>query len=403
MNAALAACTTVALTLMSVAGCSQSKWPQRKPLSSSSAAAINEIAAQQQESDALAASSFIGESWGIGTVPWNSTILPLLSPSGQWIATSTGVAPSQATQLALPAATAPDDSTIEIWEVLSGRAGIRARSTISGSIVLTDSADDEGFLIESPRSDGSRWIGKIEWRTGDLRWLVQDEHINTMPSIGPEGRLAWCVRTADETSLSLAIRFPDDREFVLPPSNGEWLLPIWSTRSKRLSAWLLGADGVLSLVSLDGQAPDTLGTRLKQVLIMNGANRWDAIRATANRTATQGLRPPLLEEVVFYHPIEQRMAVWMPLGLNADQVTSLAPGSIDAVHDRQGNFLLTMPRGLHWQDISDLSRIVRVDHVPLYARPTNDPMRPFVLLDPGAHLVRVRAMRPIASRNQAKR
>lgn len=403
MNASLAAYAAATLAVIGAAGCEQSKWPKRTPLSLSTATAINEIAAQQNESNDIAASSFNGESWGIGTVPWNSTILPLLSPNGQWIATSTGVPPSKSTQLALPNAPVPMDSIVEIWEVLTGRGGIRAQNTISGSIVLTNTADDEGFLIESPQADGSRWIGKINWRTGDLKWLVQDDRINTMPSLGPNGRLAWCVRTTDEMELSLAIRFSDDREFLLPPSNGEWLLPMWSSRGTRLSAWLLGSDNVLSLVSLNGRSPDTLGVNLKQVLIMNGANRWDAIRATANRVAVQGLRPPLHEEVVFYHPIKQRMAVWIPLGLNADQVTPLATGSIDAVHDRKGNFLLTMPKGLHWQDISDLKRIVRVDHVPLYARPTNDPMRPFVLLDPGTHLVRVRGMRPTAPRTRASR
>ena len=43
-----------------------------------------------------------------------------------------------------------------------------------------------------------------------------------------------------------------------PPIKGEWLLPMWSDRSRRLSAWLLGEDGALSIVSIDGESPDTL-------------------------------------------------------------------------------------------------------------------------------------------------
>jgi hypothetical protein len=379
--------------LVSVVGCSPSKWPKRTPMTAQTAAALNQLAEQNQLSLDIAHSSFQSESWGLGTIPWNSTILPLLSPDGRWIATSTGAAPSKATQLALPGAAIPEEAKVEIWEILPGRSGLRAQNTISGSILLTGSADDEGFLVESPRGDGSRWIGKIDWRTGDLQWLVKDDHINTMPTLGPRGRLAWCFRSPQETSLSLAIRFEDEREFVLPATEREWLLPMWSGRTTRLSAWLLSEDSVLSLVSLDGESPDTLNTDTKQVLIMIGANRWDAMRATANRTAVQGLLPPLLEEVVFYHPIDQRIAVWMPMSPNSDRVVTLAPGSIDAVHDRNGNFLLTMPQGLHWQDLSDLSRVVRVDHVPLYARPTTDPMRPFLLLDPGTHVVRLRGMR----------
>ncbi|MDP6602395.1 MAG: hypothetical protein QGH76_08890 [Phycisphaerales bacterium] len=401
MSWRLAIAVALISAVTTAAGCGQREWPKRTPLTQQTATALNRMAEQQQRSTAIAHSAFQGESWGIGTVPWNSTTLPLLSPSGRWIATSSGTAPSNATRLALPGATIPEKAKIEIWELLPGRAGLRHQNTLTGSVLLTDSADDEGFLIESPREDGSRWIGKVDWRTGDLHWMVKDDHVNTMPTLGPRGRLAWCVRRLQETELSLAMRFEDEREYVLPAGDSEWLLPMWSGRSTRLSAWRLSSDGVLTLVSLDGESPDTLETGIKQILVMNGANRWDAIRATANRTAVQGLRPTVLEEVIFYHPIDQRIAVWMPLGLNSDRAISLAPGSIDAIHDHQGNFLLTMPKGLHWQDLSNLNRIVRVDHIPLYARQTTDPMRPFVLLDPETHVVRVRAMRATQPRSQA--
>ena len=393
MTAHLAISVATCSLLVLGTGCHKSKWPKRTPLTAETAAALNQLAEQNLIANELASSSFQGDSWGIGAIPWNSTTLPLLSPNGQWIATSTGDIPSNAMRLALPGASVPENAKIEIWEVLPSRSGIRLQNTISGSVLLTDSADDEGFLVESPRADGSRWIGKIDWRTGNLQWLVQDNHVNTMPSLGPRGRLAWCVRTQQEIEFSLAIRFQDEREFVLPVNDGEWLLPMWSDRSSRLSAWRLGEDGTLSIVSIDGESPDTLESSIKQALIMAGANRWDALRATANRSIVQGLQPSRFEEVIFYHPIRQRIAVWRPMAANSDRVISLAEGSIDAVHDHEGNFLLTMPDGLHWQDLSNLSRICRVDHVPLYARRTTDPMLPYVLLDPETNVVRVRGMR----------
>ncbi|MDP6479291.1 MAG: hypothetical protein QGI75_04540 [Phycisphaerales bacterium] len=401
MTARLAISVAMCSLLTLGTGCHQSKWPKRTPLSTETAAAINKLAEQNLIANELASSSFQGESWGIGAIPWNSTTLPLLSPDGQRIATSTGDTPSNAMRLALPGASVPEDAKIEIWEVLPSRSGIRLQNTINGSVLLTDSADDEGFLVESPRADGSRWIGKIDWRTGNLQWLVQDDHVNTMPSLGPRGRLAWCVRTQQEIEFSLAIRFQDEREFVLPVHEGEWLLPMWSDRSSRLSAWLLGEDGTLSIVSIDGESPDTLESSIKQALIMAGANRWDALRATANRSIVQGLQPSRFEEVIFYHPIRQRIAIWMPMAVNSDRIISLAAGSIDAVHDHEGNFLLTMPKGLHWQDLSHLSRIVRVDHVPLYARRTTDPMLPYVLLDPETNLVRLHGMRGASPPTQA--
>ena len=52
--------------------------------------------------------------------------------------------------------------------------------------------------------------------------------------------------------------------------------------------------------------------------------------------------------------------------------------------------------GLHWKDTSNLRHIVRVNHLPVFARRTTDPMRPFLLLDPGQHVVRITGMRPMS-------
>jgi len=385
------------LILMSAAiaaGCAKDSWPKRSQLTSSQAQALNEIAARQQRLDAAAEASFQGEAWAIGAVAWNASMLPVLSPDGHWVAVSSGEAPGTATQLALPGAPPPSDAAIEVWQVMPGYGGLRPVATVDMPCILTDTADDEGFLVESPRPDGSRWIGKVDWRSGTTEWLVRDDAINTMPTIGPGGRLAWCSRTADDGQLSLVIRFRSGREFVLPPDNAEWMFPLWSERSTRLSAFRLTDNGLLQLVSLDGDSADTLTQDARQVTIMTGANRWDAVKGTANRTAVQGRQAPPLEEVIFYHPIEQRMCVWMPTGINADRWVPLAEGSIDATHDDRGNFLLTTAAGLQWQALELNGATVRVDHVPVFARPTTDPMRPFILLDPGKEVVRLRGMRP---------
>jgi hypothetical protein len=382
------------VTLIAAASCQQSTWPKQTPLNSDQVQALNELAARQQRRAKVAKGAFRGESWTVGSVPWNATILPLLSPDGRWIATSTGTPPSNAARMGLPGARPPIGSKIEIWEVLTGHAGIRQQHSIELPFVLTDSADDEGFLVESPQSNGSRWIGKVDWRTAEVTWLVDDDHVNAMPSIGPRGRLAWCVRERDEKRFSLAVRFATGQSFTVPTKRAEWLLPMWSSRSAMLSAWRLGDGGLLTLVSMDADSPSTMAGPARQIMVMTGANRWDAFKATANRTTVRGLHGPSIEQVIFYHPIEQRMAVWMPTGINADRVVSLAPGSIDALHDDRGDFLLTMPGGLHWQGRSDLRNVVRVDHVPVFARSTTDPMRPFLLLDPGANVVRLKGMRP---------
>ena len=385
---------SVGLSICLLTACSESTWPKRQPLNTSQVNAINEIAAQQQLINDASRGAFKGEAWTIGSLPWNATILPLVSPDGRWIATSSGKSPSNAARMGLPGATPPIGSRIEIWELLTGHSGLREHAVLELPLILTDAADEEGFLIEAPQANGTRWIGKVDWRTSELTWLVKNDAVNTMPVIGPRGRLAWCTRQRNEKRFALAVQFSESGTFEIPANKGEWLLPMWSLRSTRLSAWRLGDGGVLTLVSMDGDSPETMAGPARQVLIMSGANRWDAFKATANRTTVRGLPSKLLEQIIFYHPIEQRMVVWMPTGINSDRIVPLAPKSIDAVHDDQGNFLLTMPGGLHWQDQNDLQNVVRVDHVPVFARGTTDPMRPFLLLDPGSNVVRIRGMRP---------
>lgn len=375
-------------------GCSQSKWPARSHLTPAQAEELNQIAAINAHTQKMESLAFTGEIWTIGAVDWDSSILPLVSPDGRFIASSVGSAPSSAARLALPGNVIPGDTSVEVWEILGGYAGLRSIKRLPPSLLLGDSADDEGFLVESPQADGSRWIGKVDWRTGDLRWLVKNEEVNAFATLGTRGRLAWCSRPVDREHFDLTVRFPEGTQFKLLGRGAEWLLPQWSTRSAMLYAWRLTTTGQLSLVALDGESPATIAGEAKQIAIMAGANRFDPFRATSNRHNVHGLPAPFVEEIVFYDPANHCMAVWMPTGINSDRTVLLAMDSIAATHDHNGNFLLTMPEGLHWQGTSDLRQIVRVNHVPLFARRTTDPMRPFLLLDPGKEVVRIRGMRP---------
>ncbi|MCH2142879.1 MAG: hypothetical protein MK077_07785 [Phycisphaerales bacterium] len=375
-------------------GCSKSEWPRRTKLNEQQVRELNQIAAINQHGDQIEAASFRGETWNIGAVEWDSSIMPLISPDGRFIASSIGAAPSNATRLALPGARIPESTAVQIWEILPGQAGVRSIKQLPAPLLLGDSADDEGFLVEAPQNGGARWIGKVDWRTGDLNWLVKDNQVNALASLGASGRLAWCTRPSGSDAFDLAVRFPNGAQFKVPASGSEWLLPEWSKRSNMLYVWRLNPSGLLQLVAMDGESPTTLAGEAKQISIMAGATRFDPFRATANRSNVHGLTPPFVEEIVFYDPANQCMAVWMPTGINSYRTLLLANSSISAAHDHQGNFLLTMPEGLHWQDTSDLRMIVRINHQPLFARRTTDPMRPFLLLDPGQHVVRIRGMRP---------
>jgi hypothetical protein len=392
----LALAAQLAFVSLLMVGCSKSTWPKRSQLNAQQIEEINQMAAMNEHAKHMELVSFRGDTWGIGAVEWDSSILPLISPDGRFIASSVGSPPSNAVRLALPGAVVPADTSVEVWEILPGYGGIRTIKRLPAPLLLGDSADDEGFLIESPQPNGARWIGKVDWRSGDLRWLVKGDAVNALASLGTQGRLAWCSRPVNGGLFDLTVRFPNGEQIQLPAGGVEWLLPEWSTRSRILYVWRLKSTGQLSLVALDGESPQSIGGQAKQVNIMAGANRFDPFRATANRSSVHGLASPRVEELVFYDPANHCMAVWMPLGINSDRPVLLAADSIAASHDHTGDFLLTMPEGLHWQDTSNLRNIVRVNHLPVFARRTTDPMRPFLLLDPGQHVVRLSGMRPMS-------
>jgi len=392
--------TTVLVSL----GCTTtpSKWPERTKLSQDQWDRLSEIAEHQYATSEASQSGFSGATWHLGDLPAVNSVIPLLNPSGTRIAVSVGPEPSMTTRLAMPDAPVPSKSSVAIWEILPGRGGLREMIQLEAPLLLTDTADETGFLVERPNEDGSRWIGKVDWFTGDIDWLVAEDVVAAFPSLGRNGRLAWSERAVDGTDFDLVIRFttPGDthRETVVPHTDGDWLFPSWSKRSNRLSAFRLTSTQ-LSLVFMNAETTEDLHEDLRTIPVMAGARSSDALLASLGRHQVQGTPNPPLEEVFYYDPRQQRMMLWLPTGINWDQPMQLADQSVAAIHDDRGGFLLTMPDGLYWQDRNDHHKLLRIDLTPWIARPTNDPMRPFLLLQIGNDHVSVQAMRPDRNRS----
>ncbi|PKL33850.1 MAG: hypothetical protein CVV40_00310, partial [Planctomycetes bacterium HGW-Planctomycetes-2] len=103
----------------------------------------------------------------LGVVPFDGQTLPIVSPDGRFLAVQIGEAPAWPTILAAPGAAIPLAARIEIYS-LAGAAPkrIEPATPLTPGLILTRACDDGGFLVEAPRPDGSRWIGRIPW-TGD--------------------------------------------------------------------------------------------------------------------------------------------------------------------------------------------------------------------------------------------
>jgi hypothetical protein len=99
------------------------------------------------------------------------------------------------------------------------------------------SADADGFLVEAPQKDGSRWIGRIGWESGEVTWLARGPEIAAFGVLGPTGDLAFCRRTrpdvgdaAASAGFGLVVRRhgTEPKELVLEAGTGEsYLFPVY--------------------------------------------------------------------------------------------------------------------------------------------------------------------------------
>lgn len=281
----------------------------------------------------------------LGLVPYDGLVLPLVSPDAAFAATHFGAAPSWPALLGAPGAAPPELTAVRIY-ALSER-GARSTATVAEAVVLGRGVDREGFLVEAPREDGSRWIGRVPWSARGIvepDWLIDDGHVNAFATFGPDGTLAWSRRHPGEDRFSLML-IRGDRCAVVPRGADEtWLLPSFSADGRRLFALVLrdtelllamivpeslgwvglpqGARGGLALPAanvlhrdLDEEARSspahghpTLGvTSYPLARDCTVQSAWQAV-AFAQGWPVEPARPP--DDFLVFHPTERRLAVW---------------------------------------------------------------------------------------------
>jgi hypothetical protein len=184
----------------------------------------------------------------LGFVPSDGVTLPLLSPDGRHMAVQTGVAPDLATALARQGQRAPLASRIAMYRI-EGRALVRLGET-DGGLILGRSADNRGFLVESVRPDGTRWIGRIDWSSRETEWLVQDGNVHAFAALGADGTLVHASRPLNGRQFDLVIRKDGQTRRLPGDGTRSYLLPCLSADGTRVLAFSL-RDGILELVSAD--------------------------------------------------------------------------------------------------------------------------------------------------------
>lgn len=365
----------------------------------------------------------------LGQVSFDGLVLPLVSPDGRFIAVQDGLAPTWPTMLGAPGSEVPHGTFVKGFALPdpnstnpAGQPPVAVATNWNdgplSSVLLGRSADNTGFLIESPQPDGSRWLGHVAWISGRVTWLVQGAGVNAYATLGPAGELAYCRRSVDDHSITLIVRPDrnDPREYVASSPGGGYLWPLFSDEPGIVYAFSL-VNGVVELHALkipQKGDPPNLVVIARQPLLRNGdamtiyqmvgvlqtplpstlTNRRDA--AASNRQEGDHF-----DKLIFFHVGQGRMTVFdrrvglmTPLFKGSFAATPVLGNEADANAPASG-YLVTTQEGLEyiaWSLASDFDQRrgvpassdegVSVIKGGFVARLTSDPVWPVVLVGP---------------------
>lgn len=323
----------------------------------------------------------------LGAVAYDLQTLPLVSPDGLHVATQGDLAPPQATLLANFDAAPPATSTIEVYRLDHG-ATPRPPSLVASlqeSAVLGRSANAQGFLIESPRDDASRWVGLASWTSGTINWLINDDKVNAFAVLGPDGRMAWCRREIDGQNFELVIR-AGSRDVVISSPGEDWLMPTFSATGQALYAYSL-KQGALHLNYFALRGNSNITRPSQRLFLANNATVDTAYQSAIGQSTSveAAAQRGGLEQHLFFHPAQMRMAVWRPLDSTRRAAHLLAANSFSAIMDEPHYALMGTQQAMFRQNVTNAASKLELLRGTWIPRATLSPRVPYILLgvDPG--------------------
>ncbi len=332
--------------------------------------------------------------WPLGTVDYDMAVLPIVSPDGRYMAVESGVAPTWPMLLAAPEADPSAATSIKIWKLDPVNRSMDHHRTLDQPLLLGRGSTEDGFLVESIRSDGSRWIGMADWNSGKIDWIVRNEHINTQAAIGPNGQLAYVRRLRGGEHFELVIRTGASQWVQSEPAT-DLLMPLWSGQRDGLFTIKL-RNGLLDLVYSEASSAAAARQSRRSLPLATKATIRTAYQMLIGQPADRSMAANRREQLLFFHPARHRMAVWAPFAGPEFAPMMLAKESIGAARGPTPETLLIATKTQllreSTEDINAEASLVSGLQIP---RATSSKTTPYILLSPDERVISVSAFREL--------
>ncbi|MBX3375918.1 MAG: hypothetical protein KF678_02805 [Phycisphaeraceae bacterium] len=336
----------------------------------------------------------------LASIPYDGQVLPLVSPDGRFLAVQQGEPPTWPTMLAQPAAEPPTTTRITVYDISQSPPDSNTRamefpSPLPPGLMLGRACDHLGFLVESPRPDGSRWIGRVSWIGGTVQWLVQGGAVNAHAVLTDRGELLYTRRPVDAPESELVLLTATGES--VRRSEGAYMFPVCTTERDLAYAFNLTSAGLaVEAIRIVEDPPGSglrrLGRTFAQALIGKPGDAALAYQVSSpvqnvvvsGRTQEGGFGVPV-HPLIFYHPDLSRMVAF---DTQFSSYTLLAPNSIAAIRWSEGpGYLCTAPQGLVFTPEPSRSETrrrpdSRLDSTPYVPRATAEKSRPVLLFGP---------------------
>ncbi|MDX2131432.1 MAG: hypothetical protein SFY69_05215 [Planctomycetota bacterium] len=271
----------------------------------------------------------------LGAIAYDGQALPVVSPDGRFLAVQQGEAPAWNAILAEDGATVPAGTTIVVYDI-SGNAARRLESpALPPGVLLGRGADREGFLIESPRENGARWIGRANWVTGEPTWLAHDDRVSAHAVLAPDGALLFTRRDVGASRAVLVRRAPSGQERETAPADGTYVAPLAGNDPRTVFALRRVAQG-LAIDVLRARGDEFERTPVSRLLHTSDdptLAHQVALSVPSASTPAPGAAGAD-GALVILNPSRARMSLWDGA---SGSLETLAPGTIAAARSPDPN------------------------------------------------------------------